>query len=187
MKDFDNVLNGNEIFLARTKNVGVIDAEMCRNYGVYGANLRAAGAKIDLRKDKPYSVYDRFDFDVPTGEIGDCYDRYMVRYWEMAESAKIIRQALEQMPDEGPTMGKVPKMIKVPAGSAYAQLEGGMGWLGFYVVSDGGTKPYRVRIHAPSMMSVFALQDIVGVEDMFMQDYVAALASVDIVLGEVDR
>ena len=187
LKDFDNVLNGNEIFLARTKNVGVIDAEMCRNYGVYGANLRAAGAKIDLRKDKPYSVYDRFDFDVPTGEIGDCYDRYMVRYWEMAESAKIIRQALEQMPDEGPTMGKVPKMIKVPAGSAYAQLEGGMGWLGFYVVSDGGTKPYRVRIHAPSMMSVFALQDIVGVEDMFMQDYVAALASVDIVLGEVDR
>ena len=187
LKDFQNVLNGNEIFLARTKNVGVIDAEMCKNYGVYGANLRAAGVKIDLRKDKPYSVYDRFDFEVPTGEIGDCYDRYMLRYWEMAESAKIIRQALEQMPDEGPTMGRVPKMIKVPAGSAYAQLEGGMGWLGFYVVSDGGTKPYRVRIHAPSMMSVFALQDIVGVEDMFMQDYVAALASVDIVLGEVDR
>lgn len=187
LKDFQNVLNGNEIFLARTKDVAIIDAETCKNYGVFGANLRAAGVKLDLRKDKPYSVYDQFDFDVPTGAQGDSYDRYMVRYWEMAESARIIRQALEKMPQEGPTMGKVPKMIKVPAGSAYAQLEGGMGWLGFYVVSDGGTKPYRVRIHAPSMMSVFTLPDLVQQEDLLLQDFVAALASVDIVLGEVDR
>ncbi len=187
MRDFENVVNGNEIFIARTKNVGIIDEEMCRSYGVFGSNIRAAGVNMDLRKMKPYSVYDRFDFDVPLGKQGDCFDRYDVRHREMAESAKIIRQALDQMPKEGPTMGKVPKMLKVPAGSAYAQVEGGMGWLGYYVVSDGGLKPYRVRIHAPSMMSVFTLPEVVEREDMFMQDFVAALASVDIVLGEVDR
>lgn len=187
MRDFENVVNGNEIFMARTKNVGVVDAEMCKNYGVYGANLRAAGVKLDLRKDKPYSVYDRFDFDVPTGKQGDSFDRYEVRHREMAESAKIIRQALDQMPKEGPTMGKVPKMIKVPAGSAYTQIEGGMGWLGYHLVSDGGMKPYRVRIHAPSMMSLFAVPEVVEQEDMLLQDYVATLASIDIVLGEVDR
>lgn len=187
MHDFENVVNGNEIFMARTKNVGVVDAEMCKNYGVYGANLRAAGVKLDLRKDQPYSIYDRFDFDVPTGKQGDSFDRYEVRHREMAESAKIIRQALDQMPKEGPTMGKVPKMIKVPAGSAYTQIEGGMGWLGYHLVSDGGMKPYRVRIHAPSMMSLFAVPEVVEQEDMLLQDYVATLASIDIVLGEVDR
>lgn len=187
MRDFENVVNGNEIFMARTKNVGVVDAEMCKNYGVYGANLRAAGVKLDLRKDQLYSIYDRFDFDVPTGKQGDSFDRYEVRHREMAESAKIIRQALDQMPKEGPTMGKVPKMIKVPAGSAYTQIEGGMGWLGYHLVSDGGMKPYRVRIHAPSMMSLFAVPEVVEQEDMLLQDYVATLASIDIVLGEVDR
>lgn len=187
MRDFENVVIGNEIFMARTKNVGVVDAEMCKNYGVYGANLRAAGVKLDLRKDQPYSIYDRFDFDVPTGKQGDSFDRYEVRHREMAESAKIIRQALDQMPKEGPTMGKVPKMIKVPAGSAYTQIEGGMGWLGYHLVSDGGMKPYRVRIHAPSMMSLFAIPEVVEQEDMLLQDYVATLASIDIVLGEVDR
>lgn len=187
VKDFENVVNGNEIFIKRTKGVGVLDAEMCKNYGVYGANLRAAGVKMDLRKDKPYSVYDRFDFDVPVGQQGDSFDRYEVRHREMIESAKIIRQALEQMPKEGPTMGKVPKMIKVPAGSAYTQIEGGMGWLGYHVVSDGGMKPYRVRIHAPSIMSLFAVPEVVTQEDMILQDYIATLASIDIVLGEVDR
>ena len=187
MRDFENVVNGNEIFLARTKNVGILDAKMCKNYGVFGSNIRAAGVNLDLRKIKPYSVYDRFDFDVPLGKQGDCFDRYDVRHREMAESCKIILQALDQMPKEGPTMGKVPKMIKVPAGSAYAQIEGGMGWLGYHVVSDGGMKPYRVRIHAPSMMSVSMMPELAQREDLFMQDFVAALASVDIVLGEVDR
>ena len=187
MRDFENVVNGNEIFIARSKDVAIVDAETCKNYGVYGANLRAAGVPLDLRKDKPYSVYDRFDFDIPVGKQGDCFDRYDVRHREMAESAKIIRQALDQMPSEGPTMGKVPKMIKVPAGSVYSQIEGGMGWLGYHIVSDGGMKPYRLRIHAPSMMNVFTLPDLVAESDLFMQDFVAALASIDIVLGEVDR
>lgn len=185
MKDFANVFNGNEIFMLRSKNVGIIDAETCIRHGVFGANLRAAGVAKDLRKDKPYSIYDRFDFDIPVGVQGDSFDRYMVRYNEMFESAKIVRQALEQMPKDGPTMAKVPKMIKVPAGSVYSQIEGSKGWLGYYLVSDGGKTPARVRIHAPSVMSLFALEEISP--GLLLQDYIAALASIDIVLGEVDR
>ncbi len=184
-RDFENVLNGNEIFIARSKNVGIMDADLCKDYGVFGANLRAAGVKSDLRKDKPYSIYDRFDFEVPVGKIGDCYDRYLQRYYETKESCKIIRQALAQMPKEGPTMAKVPKVIKVPAGQVYAQIEGGKGWLGYYLVSDGGLKPSRVRIHAPSVMSLYALPAVS--KGMLLQDYIASLASIDIVLGEVDR
>lgn len=185
MKDFENIANGNEIFIARSKNVGIMDKDHCLAYGVNGVNLRAAGFRHDLRKDKPYSIYDRFDFDIPVGIQGDCYDRYMVRFEEMRESCKILRQALDGLPQDGPTMGKVPKMIKVPAGEVYAQIEGSKGWLGYYIVSDGGTKPYRIRIHGPSVMSLFALPSIV--EGMLLQDYIASLASIDIVLGEVDR
>ena len=185
MKDFANVVHGNEIFQARTQNVGIIDVETCMKYSVGGANLRAAGKPADLRKDRPYSIYDRFDFKVITGKQGDAFDRYMVRYYEMEECCKIIRQALEQMPKEGPTMAKVPKMIKVPKGEVYAQIEGAKGWLGYYIVSDGGMKPYRIRLHAPSVMSLFALPGIV--DGMLLQDYITSLASIDIVLGEVDR
>ncbi len=185
MKDFANVINGNEIFIARCEHTGIMDAELCREYGVFGVNLRAAGVRHDLRKDKPYSIYDRFDFDIPVGKRGDSYDRFMQRYNEMAESCKIIRQALDTMPKEGPTMAKVPKMIKVPKGEVYSQIEGAKGWLGYYIVSDGGAKPYRIRIHAPSVMSLFALPAVAN--GMLLQDYIAALASIDIVLGEVDR
>lgn len=185
MKDFHNVLSGNEIFQARTKNVGIMDADFLRDNGVYGVNMRAAGVGMDLRKDKPYSIYDRFDFDVPVGKQGDCFDRYMVRMDEMEQSARIIRQALEQMPKDGPTMGNVPKMIKVPAGSIYSQIEASKGWLGYYIVSDGGAKPYRIRLHTPSVMSVFTLPELK--EPMLLQDFIATLASIDIVLGDVDR
>ncbi|MFM9414314.1 NADH-quinone oxidoreductase subunit D [Peptococcus simiae] len=185
MDDFANVVHGNEIFQARAKNVGIIDVDTCMKYSVGGANLRAAGKPADLRKDRPYSVYDRFDFKVITRENGDSFDRYMVRFYEMEESCKIIRQALDQMPKEGPTMAKVPKMIKVPKGEVYAQIEGSKGWLGYYIVSDGGMKPSRIRIHGPSVMSLFAIPAIV--DGMLLQDYISTLASIDIVLGEVDR
>lgn len=185
MKDFDNVINGNEIFLTRTKNVGIMDRDLCMAYGVNGVNIRAAGVSHDLRKDKPYSIYDRFDFNVPVGRVGDSYDRYMQRFYEAEESRKIVQQALDCMPSEGPTMAKVPKMIKVPAGEVYSQIEGGKGWLGYYIVSDGGPKPSRIRIHGPSVMSLYAVPAIV--KGMLLQDYIVALASVDIVLGEVDR
>lgn len=185
VRDFENIINGNEIFIARCENVGIIDKAHCLEYGVNGVNLRAAGVKSDLRKDKPYSIYERFDFEVPVGKQGDCLDRYMQRHLEILESCKIIRQALEQMPKDGPTMGKVPKMIKVPAGEVYCQTEAAKGWLGYYLISDGGAKPYRVRIHAPTVMSLYALPAIA--RDMLLQDYIVSLASIDIVLGEVDR
>lgn len=185
MKDFANVFNGNEIMQARTVRVGIIDKDACLDYGVFGVNMRAAGVPQDLRKDKPYSVYDRFEFDIPTGIRGDSFDRYMVRYHEMEESAKIVRQALNQMPGDGPTLGKVPRVLKVPAGRAYTQIEGSKGWLGFYIVADGTNKPSRIRIHAPCVSSLFALEN--NVDGMLLQDYIAGLASIDIVLGEVDR
>lgn len=188
LKDFDEVINGNEIFIARTRNVGIIDAQTCKKLGIFGVNLRAAGFQYDLRKNKPYSIYDRFDFDVPVGKQGDCYDRFMVRYWEMEECLKILLQAVEgykKMPADEPVMGKVPKMIRVPEGRTYAQIEGAKGWLGYYIVSDGGTKASRVRIHSPSFMSLTALPEVMPGE--LLQDLIAALASIDIVLGEVDR
>lgn len=185
MKDFANVFNGNEIMQARTKHIGFLDRQVCLDYGVFGVNMRAAGVAQDLRKDAPYSIYDRFDFEVPTGVRGDSFDRYMVRYHEMEESAKIVRQALRQMPGDGPTMAKVPRIIKVPEGRSYTQIEGSKGWLGYYIVANGTNKPYRLRIHAPSVNSLFALEN--NVDGMLLQDYIAGLASVDIVLGEVDR
>jgi NADH-quinone oxidoreductase subunit D len=187
--EFHRVMTGNEIFQARTKGVGVMGPDFLRDNGVYGVNMRSAGVKQDLRKDKPYSIYDRFDFEIPVGKDGgDCFDRWMVRMDEMEESTKIILQALDQMPKDGPTMGKVPKMIKVPAGSVYSQIEASKGWLGYYIVSDGGAKPYRIRLHTPSIMSVFALPEMLKQKNnILLQDFIASLASIDIVLGDVDR
>ncbi len=182
--EYDGIITGNEIFQARTKNIGVMDAETLINYGVGGPNLRAAGYKYDMRKHAPYSIYDRFDFDIPVGEQGDCFDRFVVRMNEMRESVKIIEQAIEGMPD-GPIMTKVPKIIKPPKGEAYFHIEGAKGWLGFYLVSDGSKNPYRLHIHAPSFISLGALPEMS--KGSYVQDFIAILASIDIVLGEVDR
>ncbi|MEW6623271.1 MAG: NADH-quinone oxidoreductase subunit D [Bacillota bacterium] len=183
-EEYDGIITGNEIFQARTKNIGVMDVDTIINYGLGGPNLRASGLKYDLRKDMPYSVYDRFDFEVPVGEIGDCFDRYLVRMQEMRQSTRIIRQALEQMP-EGPIMAKVPKVIKPPKGEAYYHIEGAKGWLGFYLVSDGSTNPYRLHIHSPSFVSLGAFPEMARGGNV--QDLVSVIASIDIVLGEVDR
>ncbi len=189
MRDFENVVNGNEIFMARTKNVGVVDAEMCKNYGVYGANLRAAGVKLDLRKDQPYSIYDRFDFDVPTGKQGDSFDRYEVRHREMAESAKIIRQALEYMPS-GPVNTKIADgnglRIRVPKGMAYARVESTRGEYGYLVVSDGEEKPYRVAVRGASYP-----QGLYGVEHLMpgtrIDDVPIWLDTMGVCAPEIDR
>ncbi len=184
-EEYDGIITGNEIFQARTKNVGKMDTQTLINYGVGGPNLRASGLKYDLRKDAPYSIYDRFDFDVPTGKQGDSFDRWIIRMEEMRQSTKIIKQALEQMPQDGPIMAKVPKTIKPPKGEAYFHLEGSKGWLGFYLVSDGSPKPYRLHIHPPSLISLGALPEMA--KGGYVQDFIATLASIDIVLGEVDR
>jgi NADH-quinone oxidoreductase subunit D len=164
--------------------VGRIDLETALAYGITGPNLRACGLPFDLRKVKPYGIYDRFDFEVPIRHNGDTYDRFVIRVLEIEQSARIIEQALRDLP-EGPVMAKVPRVIKPPQGEVYHQIEGAKGILGFYVVSDGSPKPYRVHIHSPSFVNLGAFP--VMAKGGTIQDAVAILASIDIVLGEVDR
>lgn len=182
--DFDMLVSGNEIFKGRTKDIGVISGEAALEYGITGPNLRASGVDYDLRKIAPYSVYDRFDFEVPVLKNGDTFDRYYIRILEIYQSMRIIEQAAEALP-EGPIKAKVPKVIKPPVGEVYMQFEGAKGILGFYLVSDGSTKPYRLHLHAPSFVNIGILPELA--KGLTVQDFIATLASVDIVLGEIDR
>lgn len=184
LEELDRFVVQNEIFIGRTKNVAILDAETAIEYGVTGPNLRAAGVKFDLRKNAPYGVYDRFDFEVPVTKNGDAYDRFCLRVLEMRQSLRIIRQAMESLP-EGVVIGKVPKVIKPPKGEVYHQIEGSKGQLGFYIVSDGSTKPYRIHIHSPSFVNIGVLPKIA--KGLTVQDFICLLASLDFVLGEVDR
>ncbi|WP_018085613.1 NADH-quinone oxidoreductase subunit D [Desulfurispora thermophila] len=181
--EYDGLITGNEIFQARTKFVGVIPPEVAINYSLSGPVLRASGVNFDLRKNRPYSVYDRFDFEVPLGKNGDCFDRFRLRILEMRQSIRIIEQALEQMP-EGEIMARVPKVIKPPVGDAYAEIESSKGIYGAYVVSDGSTKPYRVHFRRPSFINLGYLGKLC--EGWKIADVIAILGSIDIVLGEVD-
>jgi NADH-quinone oxidoreductase subunit D len=182
--EYDWLLKENEILLARAKGVGVLPRETAINIGASGPVLRGSGVKWDLRKADPYSVYDRFEFDIPTGEIGDCYDRYRVRIEEMRQSLRIIEQAVKQIPP-GEVRSEVPHLIRPPAGEAYAHVEGPTGEVGFHVVSDGSIAPYRCHIRAPSLMNLTALKDmIVGWK---VQDLILIFGSFAITMGEVDR
>ncbi|AEG15676.1 MULTISPECIES: NADH-quinone oxidoreductase subunit D [Desulfofundulus] len=181
--EYDGLITGNEIFQARTKYVGIITPEMGINYSLSGPVLRGSGIPYDLRKVRPYGVYDRFDFEVPVGKNGDCFDRFVCRIKEIRQSARIIQQAVEGLP-EGPIMAKIPKVIKPPAGEAYAEIESSKGILGCYVVSDGSPKPYRVHFRRPSFINLGYLDELlVGWK---IADVIAILGSLDIVLGEVD-
>lgn len=184
LDDYDRLVTGNEIFLGRTKNVGVIDAGMAIEYGFTGPNLRASGVDFDLRKAAPYGIYDRFDFDVPVLKNGDCFDRYYIRMLEMHQSLRIIEQALSAI-TEGCIMAKVPRVIKPPKGEFFHQIEGSKGIVGFYLVSDGSAKPYRLHIHGPSFVNIGIIPEIA--RGITIQDFVSFLASLDIVLGEIDR
>jgi NADH-quinone oxidoreductase subunit D len=182
--EYDWLLKENEILLARAKGVGVLPRETAINIGASGPVLRGSGVKWDLRKADPYSVYDRFEFDIPTGEIGDCYDRYRVRIEEMRQSLRIIEQAVKQIPP-GEVRSEVPHLLRPPAGEAYAHVEGPTGEVGFHVVSDGSIAPYRCHIRAPSLMNLTALKDmIVGWK---VQDLILIFGSFAITMGEVDR
>lgn len=182
--EYHQLVTGNEIFLSRTKGVGIITPEDARSYGLSGPNLRGSGVRYDVRRAFPYGIYDRFEFNVPWGETGDCFDRYMVRVQEMEESVRIIEQAVRDMP-EGPVMAaNVPKVIKPPAGEVYHSTENPKGELGFYIVSDGSTKPYRIHIRRPSFVNLAVLDKaIIGWK---VADVIAILTSLDFVLGEVD-
>ncbi|MEJ5370149.1 MAG: NADH-quinone oxidoreductase subunit D [Bryobacteraceae bacterium] len=182
--EYEELLTGNRIWQQRLKGVGILTAEDCKEYGVTGPMLRAAGVKWDLRKAQPYSGYEKYDFEIPTGQNGDTYDRYIVRMQEMRQSARIVRQAVSDIP-AGPIMAKVGKVIKPPAGEAYVSIEAPKGELGYYIVSDGSTQPYRVRIRPPSFVNLQALDKMC--RGALVADVVAIIGTTDIVLGEVDR
>jgi NADH-quinone oxidoreductase subunit D len=180
----DKLLTFNEVFLARTRDVGIISAEDAIAYGLSGPNLRATGVNYDVRKSDPYEVYDRIDFDIPLGDRGDCWDRHYVRMREMYESIKIIRQCLEQI-SEGPIMAPVRRIARPPAGEVFAHAENPRGDFGVYLVSTGGDKPYRLKMRPPSFCNLMALRHML--RDAYIADAVMILGSLDIVLGEVDR
>jgi NADH-quinone oxidoreductase subunit D len=182
--EYEELLTNNRIWVSRLKDVGILSADECKEFGVTGPVLRAAGVKWDLRKAQPYSGYEKYDFEIPTRENGDTYDRYMVRMEEMRQSARIVRQAVAAIP-EGPIMGKVGKVIKPPVGEAYVSIEAPKGELGYYVVSDGSTQPYRVRVRPPSFVNLQALDRMV--RGGLIADVVAIIGTLDIVLGEIDR
>ena len=183
--EYNGLITGNEIFQARTKGIGPLTADKAIQYSMSGPVLRASGVNYDLRKVRPYSVYDRFDFEVPLGENGDCFDRFYCRVLEMRQSHRIIAQALEQLKDiDGPIMAKVPKMIKPPQGEVYYEMEGAKGILGYNVVSDGTVNPYRVHVRRPSFLNLALIGEMC--RGWKVADVVAILGSLDIVLGEVD-
>ena len=182
--EYEELLTNNRIWVGRLKGVGILTGDECKEYGVTGPVLRAAGVKWDIRKAVPYSGYEQYDFEIPTGENGDTYDRYTVRMQEMRQSVRIMEQAVETLP-EGPIMGKVPKVIKPAVGEAYVSIEAPKGELGYYIVSDGSTQPYRVRVRPPSYINLQALDKMV--RGALVADVVAVIGTLDIVLGEVDR
>jgi NADH-quinone oxidoreductase subunit D len=188
--DLNNLLSYNKIFIERTANVGILTAEKAISYGVTGPNLRASGVQWDLRRNDPYSIYDRFDFDVPTGSnihgpLGSCWNRYMVRVWEIEQSAKIIRQALATLP-AGDVQEAIPKRVRVPKGEVYVRTETPRGEMGFYLISDGTDKPFRLKCRAPSFSNISAIGDMLDSRTM-IADIVAIIGSIDIVLCDIDR
>lgn len=189
LKKYHDLVGQNKIFIGRTANVGIISEAQAFDYGATGPVLRGSGVKWDLRKNRTYGMYDKFEFDIPvgTGEkgtVGDCWDRYHVRILEMFESVKIIRQALAGI-EAGPVIGKVPKIIKVPAGEIYLRTECPRGELGYHLISDGGKTPYRLKVKSSCFTHVSILPEIAP--GLMIADMVATIGSIDIVLGEVDR
>jgi NADH-quinone oxidoreductase subunit D len=182
--EYERLLTKNRIWINRTRGIGVLSAEDAIAYGVTGPVLRGSGAKWDIRKAQPYEAYDKVEFEVPTGEHGDTYDRYLVRMQEMRQSVRIIRQCVERLAP-GPILGKVGKVIKPPVGEVYHSIEAPKGELGYFVVSDGSTNPYRVRVRPPSFVNLQALD--IMIRGHLIADVVAVIGTLDIVLGEVDR
>ena len=209
LKDYETLLTKNKIWLMRTKDVGVISAEDAIDYGLSGPSIRGSGVKWDIRKAEPYSSYDELDFIIPVGINGDVYDRYIVRIEEMRQSNEIVRQAIDNLPAgrfivDAPGIALPPKSevksnaaarknhskliakgICPPVGEAYVSIEAPKGELGYYIVSDGTKRPYRLKIRPPSFVNLEALQKMV--EGHLIADVVAVVGSLDIVLGEIDR
>ncbi len=185
IEEYDKLISTNEIALVRAKGVGILPRELAINSSAAGPVLRGSGVKWDLRKDQPYSIYDRFEFDIPTGKTGDTYDRYLVRLEEIRQSVRILKQAVKQIP-AGETLAKVSKLVRPPAGSeTYTAVEGPKGELGFFIAADGTENPYRWHVRAPSLMNLTMIREmLLGWK---VADLMAIFGSIDIVMGEVDR
>ncbi len=188
--ELNDLLSYNKIFIERTANVGVLPPDVAINCGASGPTLRGSGVKWDIRKNDPYSVYPKIDFDIPVGrglkgKVGDCWDRYMVRVHEMEQSVRIMEQAVEMMPEEGDVQAALPKRIRPNPGEVYARTETPKGELGFYIVSDGTASPFRVKAKSPCFVNLSALPTMA--RGAMIADVVAIAGSIDIVLGEVDR
>ena len=186
LDEYEMMLTGNEIMLARTQGVGRLDHNHAVNAGITGPGLRASGYNYDVRKVDGYGYYPRFDFRVPLGDHGDTYDRYMMRILEMRESVKILQQAFRELPG-GPIMDPKAKIrgFRHKAGEAYGRIESPKGELGFFLISDGSPIPYRYRVRPPSLINLTLLEEMC--RGHTIADAVVILGSIDIVLGEVDR
>jgi len=186
LDEYEALITGNEILMARTQGVGVLKSDLAVNAGITGPMLRACGVDYDLRKVDGYGFYPRFEFRVPLGAHGDTYDRYMIRVLEMRESIRILQQALRDLP-AGPILDAKAKNrgLRPKPGEAYGRIEGPKGEIGFYLISDGGPNPYRYRVRPPSFINLTVLEDMCLGQTV--ADAVIILGSVDIVLGEVDR
>ena len=183
--EMDRLLSENEVLNARLKGIKVLSAEDAVNFSVTGPVLRACGIPYDIRRAHPYSLYDRFEFDVAVRQNGDMYDTYYIRLDEIRQSLRILQQALKQIP-QGPINSQKPQyQVRVPAGEAYGRIEAPKGELGYYIVSNGKPNPYRYHVRTPSFINITALEKMcVGTK---IADFVALLAVLDIVLGELDR
>jgi NADH-quinone oxidoreductase subunit D len=184
LPEYDALMTDNILFQKRVQGVGILPSRTAVEYAASGPVLRGSDIAWDLRRNDPYSIYDRFEFDVPVYDSRDVWARYLVRRQEMAQSARIVEQALAQLP-AGEIQAKVPKTIKPPAGEVYARTESPRGELGFYLVSDGSPKPYRYKVRSPAFVNLSVLPEML--KGCLVADCVAVLGSVDIVLGEVDR
>ncbi|MCB1197614.1 MAG: NADH-quinone oxidoreductase subunit D [Deltaproteobacteria bacterium] len=189
LDELDRMLSENTIFIQRVANLAAITTKDAIAYGLVGPNLRATGLHYDLRKDQPYACYNELDFEVPVGKgeqgiLGDCYDRFIVRVEEMKQSAKMIRQIIDNLP-EGPIIGKAPKTIREKDTSSYASVESSRGELGFFVVANGTANAHRVKIRSGSFAAISMLEKIA--QGVFIADLVAIIASLDLVAPEIDR
>ena len=184
LDELEGLITENEVVLARTRDMGILSAQDAIDASITGPVLRATGVQWDLRKAEPHEVYDRLDFDVPIGSVGDTYDRYYVRVQEMRQSLRIVQQCVEQI-EPGPVRSETPYFIRPDAVDTYVGTESPKGELGFYIVSDGGISPYRMHIRAPSFINLTTLRDLlIGWK---MADLIVIFGSIDIVVGEVDR
>ncbi|MED4534479.1 NADH-quinone oxidoreductase subunit D [Metabacillus fastidiosus] len=184
LEGYHKLVSGNEIFLNRVKGVGIYTREEAIAYSLSGSNLRCTGVKWDIRKAEPYSIYERFEFDIPIEYEGDAFARYKCRMAEIEQSLTIIEQAVKQIPNEGAVIAKVPRIIKPPKGEVYVRIESPRGEIGCYIASEGKKEPYRLKFRRPSFYNLQILPKLLKGENI--ANLITILGAVDIVLGEVD-